>query len=605
MAEVKIEILEINEIDSTLNEQIAEVKAYLLKNTCVQNPLQDDQNPNHVKVPGEIQQINENDSVIEQNILLIANNSLRMRLKVLAMELNVVRKFSFKAIIENERDSLKEIFPNVEKCMDAVYIADQSNNAEKAENYLLLAENLSTKMMKKIKKVVKNISEEKKKAEVKYHEDDTEVPDYRSIVTVRGTKDDVINCILKATTALENRKYDRAICLLLKAERICPTKNARDLLNKVQAAKKTYQNLERIEVATEAKEEEESIFEGDSISAAKCLTAFEKAFNTDDLEKAERMLNMAKRIDPSLDVREKLYLVNAEKTKRQCTTNYYLDETNESKNKYNDERVCDYIGNRKKEYKKYTDIATTFVAHGDLARAECFLLKAFRIYPKDDAKKLLKWIQDVRASQSSSDEATTSRTVKSDDDLKREEVAEQFTNLGINAMISNRFHVADHYLERAFKTLPNKLTRDLLQDVKRQINSLSESEIKFEANRLLSETKDCIHIDDLVNAESFLIISWGMNSSQNTRLVLKAFLEARLAHYCGTNDKDIENVLESDNLVLQALDMYENNTFEEAEKLLLKASNFYTCASTNQLLLEIRLAKLNAEKISNDVKTYF
>lgn len=273
---------------------------------------------------------NENDSDTEQQL---AKNSFEIRQKVLAMQLNVVKTYFAKELIGNENVKMKEIILNMETSMSTVNTAIDFKHFQKAEHEFLKVETLCAELMKKVKKVTNK--EAVKKKEVKKHVQYTEISDYRSLVTVRGTKEDITNCLLKAKTALENGKYDRAERLLLKAERISPTTNARDLLKQVLAAKESKKTPEPIEKATEAiqvntAKEEERKSEDDTINAFKCLTAFEKAFASGNLKKAERMLRKAKKFDSSLNMEEKLYLVEAtkinkikeenEKVKRECKT---------------------------------------------------------------------------------------------------------------------------------------------------------------------------------------------------------------------------------------------------------------------------------------------
>lgn len=301
--------------DSLRNQQIDEAKEMVPIKTITQNSLQGDKGTKVLEIIDNFERENDemkkNDEEIAQNTISVGHNSFQTRLKVLAMEMNVVKTYFDKQINEIDDDSSKKLH-NLQTHMNIVY-AD-INNIKKIEKDLRIAENLSYELVKKIKEVFKKNAVNKEQG--KKPEDDIEVPDYRSIVTVRGTKEDVTNCILKAQAALENGKYDRAEKLLLKAERIMPTKNARDLLNQVQTAHlKLYP--EPAKTATKSVEqfkEEKLKAEYDSISAAKCLTVYEKAFTTGNLEKAERMLKKAKRFDSSLNVAGKLSLIKAAKT---------------------------------------------------------------------------------------------------------------------------------------------------------------------------------------------------------------------------------------------------------------------------------------------------
>lgn len=257
-----------------------------------------------------VQDIDEDDM---NNVHLIANNSFQMRLKVLNMELKAVETYFVKKLIDNENDTLNKM-NIIETCISRLKNVLKINNFE-VDNDLIIAENLSIELMKKIKKVLnKNIVN---KEEVKKPKDITEVPDYRSIVTIRGTKEDVVNCILTAKKAIENGKYDKAERLLLKAERIFPTENARNLLIHVRSVKEQKLNIERIENALNVEEQaytakrEDSKFEKENKNVVKCLAVFEKAFIDGNFVKAERMLNNAKKFDSSLDIQEKMSLVKA------------------------------------------------------------------------------------------------------------------------------------------------------------------------------------------------------------------------------------------------------------------------------------------------------
>lgn len=236
-----------------------------------------DQETNNHELQQEIDPIKHK---YNENIKLIENNIFQIRLNVLIMEQKVVNTFYAKKVIANDNDTFTKM--NIIK-MYVNRLNFDTNNNDQVKNALLTAENISTELMNKIKEVVK--IKTVKKEEVNKPEDDIEDSNYRSIVTVRGTREDVKHCILKAQTALENGKYDRAEKLLLKAERIIPTKNARDLLKQVRAAKEMAQNAELNEKCTEAveivsntvKEEvEQSNSEVDSINTAKYLTHFKQ-----------------------------------------------------------------------------------------------------------------------------------------------------------------------------------------------------------------------------------------------------------------------------------------------------------------------------------------
>lgn len=302
----------------------------------MQNSLQEKQQSSETKSDqntnnNEIEKgIDDQNNDIEQKMDLVANYLFEMRRKVLTMEISVVKAFIKNKLIENDNDTLQTVENDIEFYSSKLCAPLDDEKLE----ILHTTENLSTELMKKIKEVIRKKAARTKEAEKSV--DDIEIFDYRSIVTVRGTKEDVINCILKAKTAMETYKYDRAESLLLKAERIFSTKNARDLLKQVRAVKESKQNPQPIEQTTKAEEhvntvtEEKLLSEDDSINAGKCLTAFKEAFIYGNLEKAERLLHKAKRLDPSLDVDEQLSLVKAvitsnniaeiKKTKKECHT---------------------------------------------------------------------------------------------------------------------------------------------------------------------------------------------------------------------------------------------------------------------------------------------
>ncbi|XP_026331527.1 uncharacterized protein LOC113238890 [Hyposmocoma kahamanoa] len=255
--------------------------------------------------------------------------------------------------------------------------------------------------MRKIKMAVKKKS--LNKVEVIKPEDDIEVPDYRSIVTVKGTKEDVTNCILKAKRALENEKFDRAESLLLKAERIFPTKNARDLLKQIRAAREPKKDPNPIEIATEAVEqvdtikEEESKSGDDSVNAVKCLAAFERAFSAGNFEKAERMLNKAKRFDAELNIERKLSQVKAAINKK-IMEEKRKEQIEKAIREYKNAGECLY-----KSMKAYDA--------GDFVKAELILCLA-RIY--DSALNLELELSNIRtkmASESSKENKDLDKTV--------------------------------------------------------------------------------------------------------------------------------------------------------------------------------------------------
>lgn len=186
------------------------------------------------------EQKNENDTI------LMAKYSVKMRHKILNMELTVLKTFYDNNLIKNDNETLQKI-RNMEKSKGVNMDLD-INDFKEAENVLLEAENLSNELMRKIKAALKKNTTQK---EVKKPAPNIEVPDYRSIVTVRGTEEDVINCILKADAAFNNKQYDKAERLLVKAERIFSTENARNLLKEVRDSKHSL-NSESIEQSTES-----------------------------------------------------------------------------------------------------------------------------------------------------------------------------------------------------------------------------------------------------------------------------------------------------------------------------------------------------------------
>lgn len=262
-----------------------------------------------------------NYSDIDQNMLLLAENSIQIRLKVLAMELNVVKAFYDKELIQNANDSLNKITLNMLTEMSALNTLINNNYSEMAKEKLLNIEKLCVELMKKVKNVIKKKAVKKEMKSVVH----TDIPNYKSTVTVKGTKEDVVSCILKADKAFDSENFDKAERLLLKAERMFSTKNARALLNRVRVARDAKGTPEFTEKSTESElstvtVEKKPIL--DKASALECLNVFQKAFAEGNLDKAERMLMKAKRIDPLLHVDAELQLVKAEieKAKRECET---------------------------------------------------------------------------------------------------------------------------------------------------------------------------------------------------------------------------------------------------------------------------------------------
>lgn len=422
------------QIDEAVESLVNGLKEYP-SNNAMQNLLKQYRNIKYIKIPDDFQQElteNKHQSESELNqetithelqqetdpkqkydndINLIEINIIQMRLNVLIMELEVFKTFYTTKLIDNENDTYTKI-DNIKMFVDTLAI--NTNNFEQLQNELLTTEKLSTEIMKKITKVVQTKTVEKE--EVKKPEENIEIPDYRSKLTVRGTEEDVKNCIIKAQAALKNGKYDRAENLLLKADRIIPTKNGRDLLEQVRAAKKVIQNSEINEKTTEAAEmgnkpviENKLISEVDSINAAKCLTGFDKALIIGDFEKADEMLTKAIQFDPSLDVKERRSLL--------------IDASN---NKNIEEKRQAKIEEANKKCKTPGDgLYRAIKAYnaGDFLKVQESLLVAKTLDPALNLEKEISTIRDKIASNSSKegidiDETWSERTV-SESNIKR------------------------------------------------------------------------------------------------------------------------------------------------------------------------------------------
>lgn len=233
-----------------------------------------------------------------------------------------------------------------------------------------------------------------------------------------------------------------------------------------------------------------------------------------------------------------------------------------------------------KEYKTCVDRATDAYVAGRLDSARLLLSQAIQIYPNETAQKQLQYIQDTRPNN---------------DEIQLQ--SEMYINYGLDAIICNNLDKARQYLECVKQ--PNDEVRELLKDVIRQKGRNTKSyNNPLEANKLLDKVEYCLLVDDLDTAEALLIDSWDMYRSQRTLWLLRDFIRIRLAQNTANS-----KLIESDRLVISALDEYENSQFEKARELLIEALRCYPNILINKLLVEVRRTKIEKASVAPDQVT--
>lgn len=681
-----------------------ELKVYL-RNNIIQDISQQYEDNTDLKTSNHIQQVNEeiiqnkyqsgteSDQIIENHTFVhdivkenvnsidkIANNSFQMRLKVLNMELNVIKTYCNKELLANENDTTNKIY-NIETSISIANSYLEINSFEEVENELLKAENLCAELVRKIKKVVNKMVNKKVEVIKRDKKDDIGIPDYRSIVTVRGTREDVMTCILKAERAIENRRFDRAQSLLLKAERIFPTKNARDLLKDVWAILEQKPSPEVFEHVAKAGEkilttnkdtgqtheikihierQREDVIEREELimrnsdepginkmaeiqkeiiknpkttvkedepngyctSVFKYLTAFGMYFQ--NFGKAEDNLEIIKTNADQGDS----FKINEEQLNK--GVKIYSDRNKSGNNVKKNEKLNSYdFPVEAKEFNKtvtldhieITQVAIPDGRHNADKNCNGHVTDHSLNEEINEFNKRIKLSIKAKAKENSdkndyfnpnpSGEMKTSKSVKSDADLKQEKEAEWFASLAVDASTNYKLGVAAYYMEQALVKQPKPQTKKLLQNVQFKIDCgygrqiLTKKDVKFEAIQLLVKIDDLIEIGDLEKAEFFLVVSWDMYRSPHTILYHKKIVKARLALFKSKNENSrngtdagiSENLLKCDRLVESALDKYDNKKIEEAEELLTRASDLYPCVRINQLLFEIKELKIHKRKI--------
>lgn len=96
---------------------------------------------------------------------------------------------------------------------------------------------------------------------------------------------------------------------------------------------------------------------------------------------------------------------------------------------------------------------------------------------------------------------------------------------------------------------------------------------KPNATNLLNKAEGCILKGNLDDARTNLIQSWQLKTNQRTTSIYKSYLEAGLT---GKLIKYSTNDIESDKLVILALDKYKEKKFDEAKKLVNEALERHT-----------------------------
>ncbi|KAI5640828.1 dnaJ domain-containing protein [Phthorimaea operculella] len=204
-------------------------------------------------------------------------------------------------------------------------------------------------------------------------------------------KRDAEKCLQIAEIAFSNRNYVKAERLLLKAERLCPTSLAKQILKDVRAA----QGITTEEIGSTCEdtdggynsESSNATFSGenqrtddDREASDSCIVIAKSAIAAGRFDKAKNFLLKSIRLFPKNDTAKELL----EK----------LDDLKENYSPTSYNSVGSSLGN-KDEADKCVQIAEREYAACRLARAKRLLLKAERLFSTTRAKDLLRQIEEA------------------------------------------------------------------------------------------------------------------------------------------------------------------------------------------------------------------
>lgn len=97
--------------------------------------------------------------------------------------------------------------------------------------------------------------------------------------------------------------------------------------------------------------------------------------------------------------------------------------------------------------------------------------------------------------------------------MKREQEGEILRCLAVGAKNKRKFKIALYYINLALKKEPNEKKHKQLQNLKADIerrkeqNSRSSHDVKFEADKLLGKVSACVNTNDIDKAEFFSYIN--------------------------------------------------------------------------------------------------
>ncbi|KAJ2939976.1 hypothetical protein O0L34_g6682 [Tuta absoluta] len=204
-------------------------------------------------------------------------------------------------------------------------------------------------------------------------------------------KRDAEKCLLIAEIAFSNRNYVKAERLLLKAERLCPTTLAKQMLKDIRAAQgiateETGSTCEDTDGGYNS-ESSNATFSGenqrtddDREASDSCIVIAKSAIAAGRFDKAKNFLLKSIRLYPKNDSARELL--------------GKLDDLKENYSPTSYNSVDCSLGN-KDEADKCVQIAEREYAASRLARAKRLLLKAERLCPTTRAKDLLRQIEDA------------------------------------------------------------------------------------------------------------------------------------------------------------------------------------------------------------------
>lgn len=200
--------------------------------------------------------------------------------------------------------------------------------------------------------------------------------------------------------------------------------------------------------------------QSDRVEALKCIEKALAAFPKGQYEKAEHFLRKSLRICESSRAKLFLEFVCNEKTQTNSNEN--------AKTEKNNEHVNNHYLNK---------LATKANAEKNFVKAESFLIKDFLFNPNDYTREQLKHVQDIRASQHSSDKAITKK--------------KKFVSFAADAKTSNKIDEARNYGEQELEKQRSEKTRNQIDKQK--------SFSKYNTNKELDKADNFKPIGDLEN----------------------------------------------------------------------------------------------------------